>query len=126
MKKNRDKDRLRIMYFDEVNLRARLETFEFVSKNSELIEILRYWSREFLSYDLDVTCTVAQGSQWRILFFASRRIDRRADKEVRRRFREAFKIDDELWKIYLNGTPEQRKYYRERLWTQFKSRNSEK
>jgi len=107
-----------IGYVEQVNGPGAEEFPEFDPTRHELIQIVKYWTEEWLDLDYFMFLYNQTGSDWlRKSHFAHRRVGRIAeilgDDEVKKTIDEVYTQfgktkDKRTWDIFLNGTEEQR------------------
>lgn len=129
--------RLVVGYVSEVNGPDACDVPEFVPTKHELIQIAKYWLLCLLDNDFYFFVHGQTSStEWRINIYSNRRINRIAEilpeqelnealEEAERDFKQDKKISDDDWDVFKNGTQEQWDSYRERLWREFESQQSD-
>jgi len=107
------------VYVAEVNGPEACKIPEFTPTKHELIQIAKYWYDQVFYNDFYFFTFAQTGStEWRINMYAERRIDRVAEilseeelnellADVERGFKEKYKISDEDWNIFKNGSQEE-------------------
>lgn len=93
----------------------------FAATKHEILELVRYWATKVLDLNFTFFAYDASGSSdWRIWFFANRRLDtitkligkedvRKAFKQAEQAFSQS--VDQRAWRIFIDGTPEEREQF---------------
>jgi hypothetical protein len=102
------------------------EAPEFVATRHELKQLAAHWWTERLDHDFDWFVYQQTGSsEWRWSVYISRRLNRlgqilneeamdKAFDDAAARWRKLYKIDDEDWRVFTEGTEEQQEDWREK------------
>ncbi len=106
------------------------EEVEFPVTKHELRALAAYWWTERLDHDFDWFVYQQTGSsEWRWSAYISRRLNRlgqilgeeamdKAFDDAAARWRKLYKIDDEAWRVFTDGTEEQQEAWREKKLTE--------
>ena len=104
------------------------EEVEFPVTRHELHALAEYWWTERLDHDFDWFVYQQTGSsEWRWSVYIDRRLDRlqgilgkealdKAFDDVAARWRKLYKISDEEWKVFTEGTREEQDAWRDAQW----------
>ncbi|MFZ3334219.1 MAG: hypothetical protein WA197_26550 [Candidatus Acidiferrales bacterium] len=102
------------------------EEVEFPVTRHELRALAEYWWTERLDHDFDWFVYQQTGSsEWRWSVYITRRLNRlgqilgeeamdKAFDDAAARWRKLYKIDDEDWRVFTEGTEEQQEVWREK------------
>jgi hypothetical protein len=124
-------------YVSEVNGSEAREVSEFVPTKHELIQITKYWIDRILDNDFFFFTYAQTGStEWRINSYANRRINRAAEilsaqefdeliADAERDFRDKYKISDEDWNIFRNGSQEDWQLHQNKVRREFESKQGD-
>jgi hypothetical protein len=113
-------------FVEEISGEDGKECPEFVATRHEINRIAGYWIDEHLEQDFYFFITQSTGScEWRRSIFMRRRLDRLAEvlgeksmtelwDDTVTRFRQRHTLSDEDWRIFRDGTEEERETWRQK------------
>ena len=111
---------------DAINGRGGQEMPEFVATRHELEQLAAYWWTERINHDWDYFVYQSSGSsEWRRSVYTNRRLNRLYDifgqeamdkviDDATARWRKLYKISDEDWRVFAEGTDEEQETWREK------------
>lgn len=111
---------------DEINGTRGEEVPEFVATRHELERLAAYWWTERIEHDFDCfVCQQTGSSEWRRSVYIARRLNRlgqilggeamdKAFDDAAARWRKLYKISDEDWRVFAEGTDEEQETWREK------------
>jgi hypothetical protein len=130
-------ERLVVGHVPEVNGSEACEVPQFVPTQHELIQIATYWIGRILDNDFFFFTYAQTGStEWRINSYADRRINRAAEflseqefneliADAERDFKDKYKISDEDWNIFKNGSREDWQLHQNKVQQELESQHGD-